>query len=137
MKKKGFETKIAQVSNGLVVKVGCTLLVAEADDLPALKEYYKGHVPKGFKELFKNTPTHDVPHVLPEEGTLVAEAKDMVDTTPSFLRDQKSDMSVWAARNGWIVNIKNVYYIAKTVEHVGDLMLSHLGLFTNERDSNG
>jgi len=118
--RKGYDTKICQVENGLVLKIGCQILVAEIDELPKLLEYYKGKVPGGYKKMFKGVKTHRSEGPEAAATTYEPEKPEL----PSILENTLPDVRVFVVKNGWLINKGSLNYIAKTPKQLHDIILN-------------
>lgn len=107
-KRHGYNTQIFQVSNGLVVKIGCQMFVAQPDDLKQLVMYYKGQVPADYKKRYRDT----MAFIRTGHGdVLQAEAPEecVTEGSPEFRPDLPDPLchyprvSVYKVANGWVV----------------------------------
>lgn len=148
--KVGFETRINQVNNGLVVCIGCKTFVAKPKDLTALGQYYNGLVPKDYKQFFPDgEETHndivaecDAVGVAPEDEIMhgpvdvTGPVGDSGPTgppgerniagnlpTPAVIRTRCPFATVYKVLNGWVVNLpKKGTFIAFTKRELNALM---------------
>ena len=125
MKKWGFETQMAQVSNGMVIKIGCKLFVADIDEIPLLQEYYEGGIPTGFKKLVGDISTHHSSDEGPEEagvGVIASDVPAWMSSSPTFVKKLTLMAGIYKAVNGWVVDTPCGTFIAKKKEE----LLTHL-----------
>lgn len=118
MSKRCFDSQIAEVSNGYLVKVGCQLFIAEKPvELNQLVEYYtKKAIPGNLKQFYSGPDVEDGPMPVAGEDTDAPCIDDGPANFPDFLgkRSSKGTVTTYKAANGWILVIENKWvYVYK------------------------
>ena len=106
MKKKQlpYEVSLAMVENGLVVKVGCQLIVAKKikEVTDGLSNYYNGNVPEYIKKELGDIPAYRCLNGTVEECCGEPD-KEHHNTVPSFLKKGQATFLLVQAINGIVV----------------------------------
>jgi len=125
----GYEAHVAPAMNGIIIKVGCKILVGSPDDLKMLSTYYKGKVPDKFKKAVGKGPGafRHAGACAPCDEVACDKAcstEDEVIGPPSFIHNSISE-TVYAVSNGWVVVKSNgSVWIARTRKDLISVLLA-------------
>ncbi len=120
--KLAYESQVCEVSNGIVVKIGCKIFVGKKDDLKCLVEYYKGNMPVAYKKyLGCMKPYRDTTEVIEEAicGDTVGEGRAC--PAPSFITAD-CDIKIWRVANGWVIFKYSTASIAQTEKQLLEII---------------